>query len=63
MITIHRYITKNGRKYEFVKVYPNYIQYRDVETKKLTSFQAYDLGLVKEVIPKPKLANDSKRKW
>lgn len=55
MITINRYIKRNGRKYEFVKVYPNYIQYRDIETKKLTSFQPYDLGLVKPVTVKPKI--------
>ena len=63
MITINRYIKKNGRKYEYVKVYPNYIQYRDVETKKLICFQPYDLGLVKEIIPRPKLASDKKNRW
>lgn len=63
MIIIERYIIKNGRKYEFVKVYPNYIQYRDVETKTLTCFQLSDLGLVKEVVPRPKLASDKKNRW
>ena len=63
MITINRYIKRRGRKYEFVKVYPNFIQYRDVETKKLISFQPYDLGLVKETIPAPKLASDKKNRW
>lgn len=63
MITINRYIKKNGRKYEYVKVYPNYIQYRDIETKILTCFQLSDLGLVKEIIPKPKLASDKKNRW
>lgn len=60
---IKRYIKKNGRKYEFVKVYPNYIQYRDVETKRLICFQLHDLGLVKEIIPRPKVSNDKKNRW
>ena len=63
MLTIHRYIKRNGRVYEFVKVYPNYIQYRDVKTKKLASFHPHDLGLVKEIIPKPKLKNNTKTHW
>ena len=62
MITINRYIKRRGRKYEFVKVYPNFIQYRDVETKKLVSFQPYDLGLVKETEPVTKLRKDMNMK-
>ena len=54
MITIERYITKNGRKYEFVKVYPNYVQYRDIKTKTLICFKLVDLGLQEEMIPPPK---------
>lgn len=60
---IHKYIIRKNRKYEFVKIYPNYIQYKDVETKKLICFQPYDLGLVREIIPRPKLASDKKNKW
>ena len=59
---IPKIISKNGRKYEYVKVYPNYIQYRDVETKKLICFQPYDLGLVKETEPVTKLRKDMNMK-
>ena len=59
---IPKIISKNGRKYEYVKVYPNYIQYRDVETKKLICFQAYDLGLVKPVTVRPRLRKDMNMK-
>lgn len=59
---IPKIISKNGRKYEYVKVYPNYIQYRDVETKKLTSFQPYDLGLIKPVTVRPRLRKNMNMK-
>ena len=62
MITINRYIKRRGRKYEFVKVYPNYIQYRDVETKKLICFQLHDLGLIKETEPVAKLRKNMNMK-
>lgn len=41
---IPKYIKKNNRKYEFVKIYPNFIMYKDIETKTKICFSRYELG-------------------
>ena len=51
---IPEYYTKDGKKYEFVKKYPNYFMYQDVETKIKICFLAHDLGLCEEVLEKTK---------
>ena len=43
---IPKNIRRDGRKYKFVKKYPNYYMYEDVETGVKECFQAFDLGLV-----------------
>lgn len=50
---IPKYIRKGNRRYEFVKKYPNYYLYQDVETKVKRCYSKYDLGLVKEVVAPP----------
>ena len=54
---IPKNIRRDGRKYKFVKKYPNYYMYQDVETGVKECFQAFDLGLIeknKEPVKKPK---------
>lgn len=60
---IPKIISKNGHEYIFVKEYPNFILYKDMITGVKETFQRYDLGLVKEIIPRPKLKNETKTKW
>lgn len=45
---IPKIVRKNGRKYEYVKSYTNYILYEDAETGIRTCFNRQELGLVKE---------------
>ena len=54
---IPKNIRRDGRKYKFVKKYPNYYMYQDVETGVKECFQAFDLGLIeknKESVKQPK---------
>ena len=60
---IPKIISKNGHEYIFVKEYPNFILYKDMITGVKETFQRYDLGLVKEIIPRPKFKNETKTKW
>lgn len=60
---IPKIISKNGHEYIFVKEYPNFILYKDMITGVKETFQRYDLGLVKEIIPRPKLKNETKTRW
>ena len=43
---IPKYVRKDGRRYKFVKKYPNFYLYADTETKTRTCFQNFDLGLI-----------------
>lgn len=58
---IPKNIRRDGRKYKFVKKYPNYYMYQDVETGVKEYFQAFDLGLVEEKIT-PQKANQKQLK-
>ena len=40
---IPKIISKNGRKYEYVKVYPNYIQWQSVDGNSSQAKTWYDL--------------------
>lgn len=54
---IPKNIRRDGRKYKFVKKYPNYYMYQDVETGVKECFQPFDLGLIeknKEPVKQPK---------
>lgn len=41
---IPKYINKDNKKYQFVKIYPNFILYEDIETKTKECFSRYELG-------------------
>lgn len=58
---IPKNIRRDGRKYKFVKKYPNYYMYQDVETGVKECFQSFDLGLIKEYIT-PQKANQKQLK-
>lgn len=58
---IPKYVRRENRKYKFVKKYPNYYMYQDVETGVKECFQAFDLGLVEEKIT-PQKANQKQLK-
>ena len=56
-------ISKNGRKYIFVKEYPNFVLYKDMTTGVKETFKRYDLGLIKPVkIIRPNLRRNMNMK-
>lgn len=61
---IPKIISKNGHEYIFVKQNNNrtYL-YKDLLYGYKETFTDYDLGLVKEIIPRPRLANIKKNRW
>ena len=61
---IPKIISKNGHEYIFIQQNNNrtYL-YKDLLYGYKETFTNYDLGLVKEIIPRPKLANDKKNRW
>lgn len=61
---IPKIISKNGHEYILVKKCNDKVYlYKDMIYGYTTCFDKYDLGLVKEIIPKPKLASDKKNRW
>lgn len=51
---IPKIISKNNHEYIFIKEYPNFILYKDMITGAKETFTKFDLGLVREIMPKPK---------
>lgn len=61
---IPKIISKNGHEYIFVKQNnKTTFLYRELLYGYNETFHKYDLGLVKEIIPRPKLASDKKNRW
>lgn len=50
-------ITKEGRRYKYVRKYPNYYLYEDIETKTKSCFKEFDL------IKKQESRKISNSKW
>lgn len=56
-------ILKNkGRKYKFIKEYPNYVLYEEIKTKYKECFNKHDLGLVEEQ-ERPRNSNPQRVKY
>ena len=49
---IPKIISKNNREYIYEKTYPNYIMYKDLLTGVKECFSRYELGLLKEQMPR-----------
>ena len=63
-MNIPKIISKNNHEYIFVKKYNDKVYlYKDLLYGYNETFTDYDLGLVKEIIPRPKLASDKKNRW
>ena len=64
-MNIPKIISKNGHEYIFIKQNnKTTFLYKDLIYGYYETFHIHDLGLVKEIIPKPKLANKPiKTKW
>lgn len=61
---IPKIISKNGHEYILVKQNnKTTFLYRDMLYGYNETFHIHDLGLVKEIIPRPKLASDKKNRW
>lgn len=51
---IPKIISKNNHEYILIKEYPNHVMYMDMLTHVKECFSRYDLGMVKEIVEKPK---------
>lgn len=61
---IPKIISKNGHEYILVKKCNDKVYlYKDMLYGYKEAFDLYDLGLVKEIIPRPKTARRIKDKW
>lgn len=60
---IPKVIIKMNRRYKLIKEYPGFILYQDVETGTKEAFKRSDLGMVQEIIPKPKMPFHRKNGW
>ena len=63
-MNIPKIISKDGHEYILVKKCNDKLYlYKDMINGYTTCFDLYDLGLIKEIIPKPRLANIKKNRW
>ena len=59
---IPKTIINRNRRYKFIKEYPNFILYQDVETGVREAFKRSDLGMVEHTI-KTHSAHHKKNQW
>jgi hypothetical protein len=61
---IPKIISKNGHEYILVKKCNDKLYlYKDMLYGYTTCFDLHDLGLVKEIIPRPKFEMNKKNRW